>query len=290
VRFELILSSSTPSNSAKKDYTESESSAENIFSDELDELLNQYLNLELMDREKIRDKIFYRCLPYVKKIARGLARRTSDPIDDLIQIGGIGLLKAMEKFNPLVGTRFKTYATYFITGEIRHYLRDKSAMIKSPREIYELYYRINQLTQELTQKLGHSPTDEELAEKLQCLPSKVSSIQEVEKRSSPLSLDQFLVTDDHTNDSVYIERLIDYNQIELSESSENRLLVEKALGSLKQELYDVVHMTYYDDMSQTDIARKLGISQMQVSRRLRKALELLFKTMQESDSPPSRRR
>ena len=283
------MSGSSPSNSAKNESMEPEYSTEDIFSAELDELLTQYLNLDLLDREKIRDKIFYRCLPYVQKIARGLARRTSDPIDDLIQIGGIGLLKAMEKFNPLVGTRFKTYATYFITGEIRHYLRDKSAMIKSPREIYELYYRINQLTQELTQTLGHAPSDEELAERLQCLPSKVTSIQELEKRRSPLSLDQFLVTDENTSDSVYIEKLIDYHQIDLSESSENRILVENALGSLKQELYEVVHMTYYDDLSQTEIARNLGISQMQVSRRLRKALELLFKTMHEADITTSRK-
>jgi RNA polymerase sigma factor (sigma-70 family) len=65
--------------------------------------------------------------------------------------------------------------------------------------------------------------------------------------------------------------------------------VENALGSLKQELYDVVHMTYYDDLSQTEIARNLGISQMQVSRRLRKALELLFKTMHETDISSSRK-
>jgi RNA polymerase sigma-B factor len=258
-------------------------STEEIFSVEMDVLLHRYLNLDIKEREKVRDEIFHRCQPYVRKIAYGLARRSSDPVDDLIQMGGIGLLKAMEKFNPLVGTRFKTYATYFITGEIRHYLRDKAAMIKAPRQMYELYYRMNQIIQQLSQELGRPPTDEEVADELQCSVSKINQAQDIERRRLPVSLDQFLVSDEQAGDVVYIEKLVDHHQLELSEARENRLLIEKALGTLKPELYDVVRMTYYEDLNQTEIAQKLGISQMQVSRRLRKALDLLFQTMREED-------
>lgn len=246
-------------------------------------MLHRYLveDLDAAARERLRDDIVERVMPYVKKIAHGLARRSSDPVEDLIQVGNIGLIKAVDKFNPLVGSSFKTYATYFITGEIRHYLRDKTAMIKAPRQMYELYYRINQIVQRLTELLGRTPTDVEIAEELQCPVSKVTQAQDIERRRLPVSLDQFTVHEGGS-ETMYLERLVDQSQSEFMENRENRIVVDRALASLKEELRDVVRMTYYEDMSQTEIAERLGISQMQVSRRLRKALELLSKTLKES--------
>lgn len=259
----------------------SRTSSEDIFSPDLDEMLHRYLISESDEsaREKLRDQIVERVMPYVKKIAHGLARRSSDPVEDLIQVGNIGLIKAVDKFNPLVGSSFKTYATYFITGEIRHYLRDKTSMIKAPRQMYELYYRINQIVQRLTEHLGRTPTDVEIADELQCPVSKVTQAQDIERRRLPISLDQFLVSDGG-NETIYMERLVDQAQTEFVESHENKMLLERAMHGLKAELRDVVHMTYYDDLSQTEIAERLGISQMQVSRRLRKALEILSKNLQ----------
>lgn len=255
-------------------------SSEDIFSSELDEMLHRYLTSDIDDsaREKVRDQIVARVMPYVKKIAHGLARRSSDPVEDLIQVGNIGLIKAVDKFNPLVGSSFKTYATYFITGEIRHYLRDKTSMIKAPRQMYELYYRINQIVQRLTEHLGRTPTDLEIADELQCPVSKITQAQDIERRRLPISLDQFLVSDGG-NETVYLERLVDQTQTEFTETHENKMIIEHALHGLKSELRDVIQMTYYDDLSQTEIAERLGISQMQVSRRLRKALEILSKNL-----------
>lgn len=261
-------------------------SSEDIFSSALDEMLHRYLITELdaQSREKLRDQIVARVMPYVKKIAYGLARRSTDPVEDLVQVGNIGLLKAVEKFNPLVGSSFKTYATYFITGEIRHYLRDKTAMIKAPRQMYELYYRINQIVHKLTEQLGRTPTDLEIADELQCPVNKITQAQDIERRRLPVSLDQFLVNENGGNETVYMERLVDQNQTEFTETHENRMLVERAMHTLKEDLREVVRMTYYEDLSQTEIAERLGISQMQVSRRLRKALELLSKNLQ-ADKP-----
>ncbi len=257
------------------------STSEDIFSSALNEMLHRYLveELDASAHDKLRDQIVQCCMPYVKKIAYGLARRTSDPVDDLMQVGSIGLIKAIDKFNPLVGSSFKTYATYFITGEIRHYLRDKTAMIKAPRQMYELYYRMNLIIQRLTEHFGRTPTDVEIAEELQCPVSKIMQAQDIERRRLPISLDQFVVSDGSGSETVYMERLVDQNQTDFTENRENKLVIERALGSLKPELRSVVEMTYYGDMSQTEIAEKLGISQMQVSRRLRKALDLLFQTL-----------
>ena len=87
----------------------------------------------------LRDLVFSSCFPLVKKIANSLARRSTDPIDDITQVGSLGLIKAIEFYDPDLSKNFKAYATYLITGEIKHYLRDKISMIKVPSEIYSLY-------------------------------------------------------------------------------------------------------------------------------------------------------
>jgi RNA polymerase sigma-B factor len=255
-------------------------SSDTVFTPELDELFRDYLTAEDSSpmKEKLRNKVVEQVMPYVKKIAHGLARRSTDPVEDLIQVGNIGLMKAVEKFNPLAGTSFKTYATYFITGEIRHYLRDKSSMIKAPRQMYELYYRMNQIIQRLTEELGRTPTDIEIADELQCPVRKITQAQDVERRRTPVSLDDFLVNDSG-NETMYIERLVDDRYHEFTQQRENQLLLERAMNKLNDDLRCVVQMTFYDDMSQTKIAQQLGISQMQVSRRLRKALDQLSKTL-----------
>ncbi|MDX2084325.1 MAG: sigma-70 family RNA polymerase sigma factor [Candidatus Melainabacteria bacterium] len=263
--------------------------SKDVFNESLEDLLTQYLTLPSEDsqRHSLREQIAACILPYVKKLAHGLARRSTDPVEDLVQVGMIGLLKAMDKFNPLAGTSFKTYATYFITGEIRHYLRDKASMIKAPRQMYELYYRMNQIVQRLTEAYGRPPTDIEIAEELECPVLKINEVQDIERRRQMISLDQFMVNE-AGEETVYIERLVDERNQENVQLSESRLVLDEALGKLQDELQVVVRMTYFEDMSQTEIAQQLGISQMQVSRRLRKALSLLSKELNPTDHDSKR--
>ena len=98
---------------------------------------------------------------------------------------------------------------------------------------------------------------------------------EIERRRNPVSLDEFIVNDGQQSETVYVERLVDEKYNHFLRCEESRLMIERALYQLKKEHRDVIMMTYYEDMSQHEIAEELGISQMQVSRRLRKALELL---------------
>jgi RNA polymerase sigma-B factor len=230
-------------------------------------------------RTTLREQIVTQVMPYVRRLATGLARRNTDPVEDLIQVGNIGLLKAIDKYNPSLGSSFKTYSTYFITGEIRHYLRDKTAIIKAPRQMHELYYRINQLVQELSRELGRIPSDVELAETLHCSVSQINQAQDVERRRLPLSLDQFVTGEGgSSSDTCYIEQLVDHHQLQQADVHESRILLENALKTLKPELRVVVTLTYFEDLSQSEIAEQLAISQMQVSRRLKKALENLSKS------------
>lgn len=258
------------------------STRDDIFNHDLNQLIHDYLvALNESDKDRYRAQIVERVLPYVHKIAKGLARRSTDPVDDLIQVGSMGLIKALNKYNPLAGSSFKTYATYLITGEIRHYLRDKSAMVKAPRQIYELYYRMNQIVHRLTDDLGRPPNDLEIADALECSVEQVQHVNEIDRRKTIVSLDQFVVGFDGQNgDTQFIERLVDERDLSQTQLQENRLYIEQALNTLKDELRVVVQMTYYEDMSQMEIAKALGISQMQVSRRLRKALDTLHDLFQ----------
>ena len=98
---------------------------------DIHKLLSEYSKTK---DKTIRDKIVGMTISLVKRIAYGLARRSSDPVDDLIQVGSIGLVKAIEQFDPNAGAKFHTYATHLITGEIRHYLRDKTSIIRATKE------------------------------------------------------------------------------------------------------------------------------------------------------------
>ena len=240
--------------------------------DELDskdihKLLSQYHKTK---DKVLRDKIVQHSISLVKRIAYGLARRSTDPVDDLIQVGSIGLVKAIEQFDPNAGAKFFTYATHLITGEIRHYLRDKTSMIRAPRELQELSFRISRLIQDLIHELGREPTDAEVAEVLQIHPDKISEAFEVDRRRTLISLDQTL-TSDGTSEQLLIDTLEDCShQIKFS-SEEDNIMLQTAIRQLKDNLRQVVEMTYYQDLSQTEVARRLSISQMQVSRRLRAA-------------------
>ena len=132
-------------------------------------------------KHHLRELIVLTYMPLVKKVARSLARRSTDPIEDITQVGALGLIKAVDLFKPEISSNFRTYATYLITGEIRHYLRDKSTIIRAPREIKELSYRVHKITLELTEKLGTTPSDKELAQALQMSEKKKAAVTQSQK-------------------------------------------------------------------------------------------------------------
>ena len=226
-------------------------------------------------KEQLRKFIVIACTPLVKKISHGLARRNTDPIEDLIQVGSVGLLKAIDNYDLTQGSSFKTYATYLITGEIRHYLRDKSSMIRAPRELQELSYRVNQIIQKLTVELGETPSDLEIAGMLQIPVQRVNEVTEVDRRKNTVSLD-YIASSSNDSDQPLIERLVDSNYQEKIDRQEIKIILTDALEMLDEDLKKIVLMSYFKDMSQQEIADELGISQMQVSRKIKKALNELF--------------
>jgi len=245
--------------------------------EEINSWLQEYKKAENTKvKTQLRDLIVLAYLPFVKKIAYGLARRSTDPIEDLMQIGSVGLLKAIDQYDTNLGASFKTYATYLITGEIRHYLRDKGNMIRAPRELQELSFRINQLIQELTTKLSRIPTDLEISEVLEIPVNKVSEVTEVDRRKQMVSLDQ-VVSGSSESEQTFADRLVDDKYQDFLMAQEDRIMLGEAVELLSDSLKEVIKLSFFEDLSQNDIAKRLNISQMQVSRRLKKAIAELFR-------------
>lgn len=231
--------------------------------------------------KKIRDQIVDKNFNLVKKIAHGLARRSTDPVDDLIQIGSIGLIKAIDYFKPEAGAKFTTYATHLITGEIRHYLRDKTSMIRAPRELQELSFRINKIIHRLRTEFGRDPTDLEIAEVLQDVKkTKIQEAYEVDRRRTLVSLDQTLTSGSSSdNDTFLIDTLMDIKEHKRSDTREDFFMVQELIRELKEPLAEIIELIYFKDIPQAEVAEQLGISQMQVSRRLKKATAALQELM-----------
>lgn len=231
-------------------------------------------------KEQLRNFIVAACLDFVKKIAHGLARRSNDPIEDLIQVGSVGLLKAIENYDQGHGTSFKTYSTYLITGEIRHYLRDKIAMIRAPRELQELSYRVNMIVQKLTVNHGKPPSDLEIAQELAVSIKRIDEVNEIDRRKNIVSLDN---NENFENDQPLVDKLIDDNYQEQVNRREMKILLSEAIEVLDDELKDIIIMSFFEDMSQQQIADKLCVSQMQISRKIKKALNKLYEVIRNKE-------
>ncbi len=224
---------------------------------------------------QLKTLILHYYLSLVKKIAHGLARRQSDPIEDILQVGCLGLIKAIDQFDETQGASFKTYATYRITGEIRHYLRDKASIIRAPRELLELSFRMNSIIEKLRSELGRTPTELEVSLQLQLPVKRVNEVFEVDRRKRTVSLDQ--IANYSENEQPLGERLIDNKYQDYQKLQEDRIMLMEAVNFLPDHLKEIIRMSFFEDLNQSEIAHRIGISQMQVSRRIKKATKELFK-------------
>lgn len=218
----------------------------------------------------------------VKKIAGNISAQSGISNEDLVQVGSIGLIKAIEFFNPDKNTRFKTYASYFIRGEIKHYLRDKASIIKAPRELQELVFKISTAVKQLKEDGFEDPTEEQIAEAVGVSVKKIHEVMELELCKSTLSLDQAISSVDD-DDLTLIDKIPSGDYQEFMNSYENKLMLAAAIKKLPKDLQEIVEMSYYQDLNQREISEKINISQMQVSRRLKKALSKMYEIIKSKD-------
>ncbi len=199
-----------------------------------------------------------------------LARRFLDRgelSEDVMQIGMVGLINALDGFDPSRGLKFSTFAIPTISGEIRRYFRDRMWGMRVPRRMQELYVVIQNRAEELTQKLDRSPTYAEIAFSLQIEVEEVVEVLELGHALDPLSLDDPVFGDEGSNLADTIGGLDPDLQ-----ASEEHAALQMALARLTENERRVLEMAYFQGFSQADIARRLGVSQMHISRLLRRAL------------------
>ncbi|HEY3284649.1 MAG TPA: sigma-70 family RNA polymerase sigma factor, partial [Armatimonadota bacterium] len=229
------------------------------------------------DRREAREALVRANTPLVKSIA---AKYTSsgEPFEDLVQEGYLGLLSAIDLFEPSQGIQFSTYAYYLISGQIRHYLRDRGALIRQPAWIQELRSKVDRTTATLTEKLGRDPSVREVAAETGLSEEKVREVQATGRMTRVLRLQSS--ESDEDGGSVDPERvMVDPSQTELS--VEQRMVLGEALAKLKDVEQRVVEAFFFQGFTQAEIARKLRVSHNYVSRVLRNSTRRLQSLLDE---------
>lgn len=227
--------------------------------------------LELIERagkgdKEARDKVITENIPLVWSIVRRFANRGQE-LQDLFQIGTIGLMKAIDKFDNSFDVKFSTYAVPMITGEIKRFLRD-DGMIKVSRSLKETAGKVRMAQEGLSKRLGREPTIEEIGQELEMeiedIAMAVSANAEVE------SLYKTIYQGDGS--AIY---LIDKLELMSDEEEEllNRIALQRVMDTLEGKDKELIKLRYYMNWTQTDIAKKFGISQVQVSRLEKKILK-----------------
>ncbi len=242
------------------------------FSEDPEGLVLRYLQ---NPRSDVRDLIMVEYAGLVERTARKFSG--IEPFDDLVQVGFIGLLNALGKFDPNAGVRFNTYATYLVAGEIKHYLRDRSQTIRHPAWLQELRHKVNRSANLLTQTHGRTPTEREIADQVGVSESAVREVFQTQDMIRVASLDAVLPGDD--DGTTEVERLDAADFCPEQLSFEDRLLLENAMKQLRDLERDVLVHFHFDSMNQTEIAAKLNISCNYVSHILRQSLAKLRKIL-----------
>jgi RNA polymerase sigma-B factor len=230
------------------------------------------------ERDRLRAQLVDAYHDFVYFLARKFQNR-GEPLDDIVQVGYLGLIKAIERFDPDLGFEFTTFATLTVAGEIKRHFRDKGTAIRFPRRLQELHQSVVRINEQMKNELGREPTVSEVAERLSVTPEDVTEAIEMGPAYVPLSLDQPIGSADGQESRVVAEQ-IGGEDPEL-DRVEMRDLLDRAMVHLTPRERAIMAMRFYDQLSQSEIARRLGISQMHVSRLQRAALEQLRKYVPE---------
>ncbi len=214
-----------------------------------------------------REQLVMSHLNLVRFLANKFKNR-GEPLDDLVQVGYLGLLKAIDRFDPDRGLEFTTYATPTILGEIKRHFRDKGWSVRVPRRLQELSAKVNQATDTLTTQFQRSPTIQEIAD---YLDASVDEVLEAMESSSAYSSVPLEGTGSSENDDA--PSVIDRYGSEDNAFTDDRLVIEEALKGFSPREREVIELRFLKGMTQIEIAEQLGISQVQVSRLLRRTLK-----------------
>lgn len=218
---------------------------------------------------RAREQVIQEQLPLAEFLARKFAGR-GEPVEDLVQVASVGLIKAVDRFDVDRSIEFSTYATPNILGEIKRYFRDKGWAMRVPRGLQELRQSAKDAIRDQTVKTGRSPTVGELAEILKTDEESVAEALTLGRAYNTASLDAPVSQDDSEGDTIIDLQADDNLPIE---GLEDRILLQSAISGLKTQQQQILKLRFNEGKTQTEIANHIGVSQMHVSRLLRRAIE-----------------
>jgi RNA polymerase sigma-B factor len=219
----------------------------------------------------VREELAERFMPLVRRLAARY-RGGREPFEDLVQVASLGLVKAIDRFDPDRGVAFSTYAAPTILGELRRHFRDRGWSVHVPRDLQERIALVERATAELPASLGRAPSVNEVAERLDLTAEEVLEAIEAAQAHHAISIDAPQVTDDAERLPI-VERLGEDDPA--FETVEYGATIARVLRTLSERDRTVLHLRFVEDMTQTEIAERVGVSQMHVSRILRAALRTL---------------
>ncbi|HLK46147.1 MAG TPA: SigB/SigF/SigG family RNA polymerase sigma factor [Acidimicrobiales bacterium] len=225
--------------------------------------------------QRLRDELITIHVGLVEQLAKRFANR-SEPLDDLVQAGSIGLIKAVEGFDPDLGFEFAAYATKTIVGELKRHFRDKGWSVRAPRRVQELYLNLGQIVEELSQRLGRSPTVRELATETGVSEDAVLEALEAGHAYRSTSLDS------PGPEGETLGNRLGTDDLEF-DKAEDRAVLLPHLAALPARERLILKLRFVDDLTQSEIAARVGLSQMHVSRLLARSLAMLHDACSRGD-------
>jgi RNA polymerase sigma-B factor len=234
-------------------------------------LLRQY---QQHPSAQLRNQLVEMNFGLVRKEAYHWINQCQESYEDLVQVGSLGLIRAIERFEISKGNAFSSFALPYIRGEIQHYLRDKSPSVRIPRRWQALQRQAIHAIRSLQSDLKRSPTDAEIA---QALDIEVSEWQDVKvslKNRALISLDAPIAEDDQGSVSLG-EMMPDHQYRSFQLAQEDQIRIQQAMQQLEQLTRQVLEFVFLQDLTQKETAERLGISSVTVSRRVKKGLETM---------------
>jgi RNA polymerase sigma-B factor len=217
----------------------------------------------------LQQSLVLRYLPLVHRIARRYVRPGA-PLEDLVQIGSIGLIHAVTTFDPTRGVKFETYAFHHVAGEIRHFLRDGLEAVRAPRWVRKIYADLTAAVDRLQQDLGRTPTVPEIALAMNMTEDGVREVLDAHSQIRVRSMTD--MTEEH---DVRPDLIAHQRYVSLQLPIEDRIVLMEAMERLADLQRQVVYYLFYQDLTQSEVAKRLGVSQRHVSRLLAAALRHL---------------
>ena len=241
-----------------------------------EELHQKFAEFAASRDPELRDQLVEAHLGLAEYLARRFCNR-GEPLDDLVQVASVGLLKALDRFDPEREVEFSTYATHTIVGELKRHFRDKGWAVRAPRRMQELYLRLGKVISTLSQELGRSPTIPELAAEAQVSEEEVLEAMEAGQAYRFTSLDTGGPGDE---EGETLATALGEEDSELLDA-ESRAALSPLIAQLPAREQRILHLRFFEGLTQSEIAGRLGISQMHVSRLLARSLEQLRSASEE---------